>query len=60
VNESPLRWAIEKGHLKIVKYLVKHGSNIFAMDGAVIRLAIEEGHSDIVAYLKKYCNKLMK
>jgi len=46
-----LNSASEKGHLKIVKYLVENEANIHNSDEFPLRLAIYNGHLEIVKYL---------
>lgn len=50
-DDNALKWASEKGHLDVVKYLVKHGSDINAEHNYALVHASQNGHLDVVKYL---------
>jgi len=57
-TDTLLRYAVEKGHLDIVKFLVSKGANIYAQDNRALhraseplRIAAEKGYLEIVQYL---------
>ena len=52
-DDYALRWAAEKGHFEIVKFLVENGANIHADGDSALCLAAEEGHFKIVKFLIK-------
>ena len=57
-NQTPLSVACEKGHLEVVKFLVKHNADIESKDflnRTPLRLACEEGHLKVVKLLVE-CN----
>ena len=51
VNNAPLSWAIDDGHLPVVKYLVNHGANIHAADDDALRWASLRGHLPVIKFL---------
>ena len=54
-DDEALRYAAERGHLEIVKYLVEEcGANVHAKDDYALHLAADRGHLGIVKYLKSY------
>ncbi len=44
-------WAIEKGYLPVIRYLVEHGADIHTPGNRALRTAAENGHLLIVQYL---------
>ncbi len=50
-NDLALKWASERGHLEIVKYLAEHGANVHAENDDALRWASANGHLDVVRYL---------
>ena len=50
-KESCLKWAVKKGYLDVVKYLVEQNANIHAQDNYALRWAATKGHLDVVKYL---------
>ena len=50
-NDYAIRWASEKGHLSIVKFLVEIGADIHAENDYAIRLASANGHIEVVKFL---------
>jgi len=48
---SPLRWACERGHLDVVKYLGSKGAHATAHDNIAIIQAVINGHFEVVKYL---------
>ncbi|BCS82725.1 ankyrin repeat protein [Cotonvirus japonicus] len=50
-DDKALRWASEKGHLSIVKFLIDNGADIHVLDNEPVRLAAEHGHIEIVEFL---------
>ena len=54
-NHTALMAASEKGHIKIVEYLVAQGANLDEWNkrgDTALMMAIENGHTEIVEYLK--------
>ena len=52
-SDLALRKAAEKGHLHIVKYLIKCGADVHVKEDLTLLLAAKYGHLDIVKYLIK-------
>jgi ankyrin repeat protein len=55
--DKPLRWAVQEGHLNIIKILVKNGANPFELDSqgmTLLDVACGEGYINIVKFLIKY------
>jgi hypothetical protein len=46
-----LRWAAEKGHLDMIKYLVSQGADVTACNNMAIRWAARKGQLEVVQYL---------
>lgn len=44
-------WAIEKGYLEVIKYLVELGGDVKVKDDYAIRYASRHGHLEVVKYL---------
>jgi ankyrin repeat protein len=56
-GEKPLRWAVQGGHLKIIKRLIDKGADPTEPDSegmTPLDVAAGEGHKNIVKYLLKY------
>ena len=54
---TPLHWASSKGHLEVIKYLIKKGADpkIKSSDGkTAYDYAIDENHSDVSNYLRQF------
>ena len=55
-DKTPLHWASNQGHLKIVELLVEAGADINAKDltdWTPLHLAVKENHLKVVEYLVK-------
>jgi len=50
-NEAGVKWAIERGHLEILKYLVSQGADIHVGDDDLVVWASYGGHLEVVKYL---------
>jgi len=50
-SEDALKSSSQGGHLDVVKYLVKQGTNIHNLADAALRSSSQQGHLDIVKYL---------
>jgi ankyrin repeat protein len=50
-KNSAMRLAAIYGHLKIVKYLVKQGADIHAVNDLALQVAARYGHREVVQYL---------
>ncbi len=57
-QKSPVRWAAENGHLKVVEYLAEQGANLDLQDKhkqyGPIHFATKNGHEDVVKCLMRY------
>ena len=51
-DDKALRYAVENGHLEVVKYLVEEcGANVHSKKNYAIRTAIKKRRLDVVKYL---------
>ncbi len=50
-DDYALRWASERDHLDVVRYLVEHGANIHARNDLALIWASQEVHLEVVKYL---------
>ena len=53
-NDDALCWAVENGHLNVVKCLVEHGANIHTRNDYVLRHAADRGYLNVVKYLVEH------
>lgn len=47
-----LSWAACRGNLKVVKYLVEHGADIYDNDADAMRWALRSNHLKVFNYLR--------
>jgi hypothetical protein len=50
-NKTPLHWALENGHLEVVRFLLAHGANVDSRDSSnktPLHWASENGHLEVV------------
>lgn len=53
---NPIQWAVLKGHMECVEFLVEHGADLSVIsrdDETLLEMADREGHDDIRAYLAR-------
>ena len=52
ILDTPLIWASQEGRLKMVKYLVKNGADIYENQDAPLKEAIKHNHTSVINFLK--------
>lgn len=50
-NNEPIFWAIHRGSIAMVKYLVKHGADITVQNGFALKFSVCSGNIDMTKYI---------
>jgi len=53
-DEIALKGSSENGHLKVAKFILKHGSNVHADNNYALKWARTNGHFKIAKLLRKH------